>query len=114
MMSSEVCLFCNRLEEKYKPELGKYFICSQCVQLLLSADQADLTRACKKAIEKGYTNKARAIESFLMPEEKNNGQRKPISKKRGRHIDRKRIVRPIGDKEKRIGRSKVQAPDAVL
>ena len=113
-MNSETCLFCNRLEKKYKPEPGKYFICSQCVQLMLSADQAELMRAYNKAIEKGYPDKASAIKSFLIPKEKINGQRKPISKKRGRHIDRKRIVRPIGDKEKRIGRSKVQAPDAVL
>ena len=81
---------------------------------MLTADQAELMRTYNKAIEKSYPDKARAIKSFLIPEEKINGQRKPISKKRRRHIDRKRIVRPIGDKEKRIGRSKVQAPDAVL
>jgi hypothetical protein len=96
------------------PDSAKELICSRCTQLLLSADQAELGRGYNKAIEKGYPDKARAIESFLIPEEKNNGQRKPISKKRGRHSNRKRIVRTVGDKEKRIGRSKVQAPDAVL
>jgi hypothetical protein len=113
-MNSEVCLFCNRLEKKYKPETGKYFICSQCVQLLLSADQAELMGAYKKAIEKGYPDKARAIKSFLIPEEKINGQRKPISKKRRRHIDRKGIDRTTGDKEKRIGRSKVPTETPIL
>lgn len=113
-MNSETCLFCNRPEKNYKPGPDKYFICSQCVQLLLEADQEDLTRAHNKAIEKGYTNKATAIESFLMPEEIINGQHRPKSKKRRRHINRKRTVRTIGDKEKRIRRSKVQTSVTVL
>jgi hypothetical protein len=113
-MNDEACLFCNGLEKKYKPGPGKFFICSQCVQILLSADQADLKRAHNKAIDKGYSNKARAIESFLIPEEIINGQRRPISKKRRRHSNRKRIVRTIRDKEKRIGRFKVQTSTALL
>jgi hypothetical protein len=108
------CLFCGFPENGYRPDAGKEFICSQCVQLLLSADRVELKRAYNKAIEKGYSNKARAIESFLIPEGQINGQRKPISKKRRRHTDRKGIDRTIGDKEKRIGRPKVQAPAAVL
>ena len=108
-MSTDVCLFCNGLEIKYKPESGIDFICSQCVQTLISADQADLKRAYKKAIDKGYSNKASAIESFLIPEDKIDGQRKPVSKKRGRHSNRKGIVRTVRDKEKRIGRSEIPA-----
>ena len=68
-MNSETCLFCNSSDKKYKSESDKDFICSRCVQLLISADQEELKRAYSKAIEKGYPNKVRAIESFLIPEE---------------------------------------------
>jgi hypothetical protein len=77
--------------------------------MLLGADQEDLKKAHTKATDKGYLNKAATIESFLVPEGNINGQRKPASKNHRRNIDRKRIVRAIGDKEKRIGRSKVSA-----
>ena len=103
-MNTSACLFCSDMEPNYKPETGNDFICSRCVQMLLEADQQDLKRAHTKALEKGFTNKAKAIESFLIPEDKIDGQRKP-AKKRRRHIDRKRIVRTVRDKEKRIGRS---------
>ena len=112
-MSANECLFCNGMDIKYKPESSKDFICSRCVQLLLAADQQDLKRAYTKALEKESTNKAKAIESFLIPEGINE-QRKPVSKKRGRHSDRKGIVRTVGNKEKRIGRSKIPAPATVL
>ena len=90
-MNSEACLFCNGLEKKYKPEPDKYFICSRCVQLFLSADQEDLLNAHSKAIEKGYSNKARAIESFLIPEEINVRE----TKKHKRGLVRKRSMRTI-------------------
>jgi hypothetical protein len=99
------CLFCGFPEIAYKPSPEKEFICSKCIQILLLADQEDLYRAHTKAIEMGYATKARAIASFLIPEEKINDQRKPISKKHRRHTDRERIVRTIGDQKKRIGRS---------
>jgi hypothetical protein len=108
------CLFCGFPENGYRPESDKDFICYHCVQLFLSLDQEGLLKAHTKAIEKGYPNKVRAIESFLIPEEIINGQRRPTSKKRGRYSDRKRVVRTIRDKEKRIGRSKIQAPTALL
>ena len=63
----ELCLFCN--EQVYKTDAD--YICGSCGQLLLEADQADLKQAHAKAIEKGFSNKARAIESFLIPEEVN-------------------------------------------
>nr|BDD46986.1 hypothetical protein 4 [Desulfobacteraceae bacterium] len=107
-MSADLCLFCNGLEIKYKPETGNNFICSRCVQMLLVADQQDLKKAHARAIQKGFTNKASAIESFLISEDKIDGQRKP-AKKRGRHSNRKRIVRIIRDKAKRIGRAKIPA-----
>jgi hypothetical protein len=108
------CLFCGFPENGYRPDAEKEFICSKCVQLFLSADQAELMRAYNKAIEKGYPDKARAIKSFLIPGEKINGQQKPISQKHRRHFNRKGIVRTIGDKKKRIGRSKVPAETPIL
>jgi hypothetical protein len=63
------CLFCFELEPEYKPETRIDFVCSWCVQMFLGADQQDLKTAHSKAIEKGYQNKAKAIESFLIPEE---------------------------------------------
>jgi len=66
-MTAQTCLFCSLFE--YKSEVD--FICDSCVQLLLDADQSELKRAYKKAIEKDYSNKARAIESFMTLEEFN-------------------------------------------
>jgi hypothetical protein len=59
------------------------------VQLLLSADQEDLRKAYTKAIKKGFTHKVRAIESFLIPEEKNVRK----TKKSKRNLVRKRTLR---------------------
>jgi len=91
------CLFCNYSEPNYKPETGKDFICSQCFQNLIAGDQEDLKQAHAIAIEKGFTNKARAIESFLIPEEINVRK----AKKPKRITVRKkpmRVVRPSRDK----------------
>jgi hypothetical protein len=90
-MNSETCLFCNNSDKKYKPESDKYFICSRCVQLLLSADQRELSRAYNTAIEKGYSDKARAIGSFLMQEEINVRE----TKKSKRNMVRKRPMRTV-------------------
>ena len=90
------CLFCSDFEKKYKPESGNDFICSQCVQLMLGAEQEDLKQAYDKAIEKGFPLKARAIESFLIPEEFNVRE----TKKSQRGFIRKkpvRVVRPSRD-----------------
>ena len=99
------CLFCEAEEQNYLPVPDTDFICSRCVQVLINADQDDLKRAYDKATAQGYTRKARAIESFLIPGGETNAQRKPNSKKRGRHSNRKRIDRTIRDKKKRTGRS---------
>jgi hypothetical protein len=108
-----LCLLCNGTDKSYKPEPDKDFICGSCVQLLLRADQDDLKQAYAKAIEKGYINKARAIESFL-PNGGNYEQRKPKSKKRRRHSNRTRIDRVARSKKERIKRSEVSTPIAVL
>ncbi len=84
------CLFCNDLDRNYKTEDGKDFVCSQCSQILISADQEDLNRAYEKAIEKGYLSKARAIESFLLPQEVLNDRE---TKKFKRNMVRKRFMR---------------------
>jgi len=68
-MNTALCLFCNHQESNYKLVSGVDFVCSNCVQLLLGASQEDLKRAHTKAIDKGYMEKAKAIESFLDEEE---------------------------------------------
>lgn len=96
------CLFCNREEgHGYRPGKKIDFICSSCVQILLSAEQVHLKRAHKKAIDKGYINKAEAIESFLILEVEDG---KRPTKRNRKNINRKGIARTVGDKTQRIGR----------
>ena len=97
------CLFCNLPEPNYKPESHIDFICGRCVILLADASQEDLKKAHTLAIEKGYLNKANAIESFLISEGKDE-QRKPESKKCGRYSDRAGIIKSIGNQKERIKR----------
>ena len=85
------CLLCGFPENGYRPDADKEFICSRCVQLFLSADQEDLRKAQAQAIEKGYSNKARAIESFLMPEDINVRE----TKQARRNLVRKRHLRTV-------------------
>ena len=93
---------------KYKPETGIEFICSLCVQMLLGADQEDLKRAHTKAIDNGYLDKAKAIESFLMEDEIE--QRKP-TRYNQRTADRKGTAGSIRDKKRIPGLSqKRKAP----
>ena len=75
-------------------------ICSVCVELFLEANQDDLRRTHRLAIDKGYIRKLKAIESFLIPEEQNE-QRKSRSKPKI-NINRKRDVRSVRDKKERI------------
>jgi hypothetical protein len=91
------CLFCGYSERNYIPTSGNDFICSHCVQMLISADQEDLKRAHSKAIEKGLTNKARAIESFLIPEEVNVRKTEKLKRNMGRKRPM-RTSRPSRDK----------------
>ena len=96
------CQFCGFPEPAYKSGLGKEFICSKCVQLLLSASKEDLNRAYIKSIEMGYSNKAKAIESFLIPEV-SDGKRP--TRYSPRHPNRERATGPIRYQKKRIKRS---------
>ena len=67
---------------------------------IVDADQDDLKRAHKKAIEHDYLNKAKAIEFFIIPEENDGKQNNP--KRKTRHITKctnrkrgNRITRPV-------------------
>jgi len=55
-----ICLFCCKPERNYRPGTNVNFICGTCVQLLLSADQADLKKAYAKVAKKGCSGKASA------------------------------------------------------
>ena len=96
---NKVCLFCNETEKNYKPDPDVDFICGICVQLLLRADQNDLKKAYVKAIEKGYSDKTKAIESFL-----NEDEYYGKTKKSERNMERKRPLRKV-----RPSRHKVRA-----
>ena len=96
------CLFCNREEgHGYRPGKDIEFVCSRCIQVFLSAGQIDLKKAHKKAIDKGYINKAKAIKSFLI-DEGENGKRP--TKRNRKNFNRKRITRVLRNQAKRIGR----------
>jgi hypothetical protein len=74
---SDTCLFCGRPEKGYKPSKSVDFICSRCVQLLLSADQDELRHAYDKALSLGYMAKASAIKTFLIPEDEHAETEEP-------------------------------------
>ena len=95
----ETCLFCN-CEENFNRNSSTEYICGSCVQLLFGVNQDDLNRAHNLATNKGHVNKAKASESFLIPEGQNE-QRKPESKFRI-NINGKRIVRPPRNKKERV------------
>ena len=97
----EVCLFCNRPENGYKPGPDIEFICGSCVILLADAGQDDLKRAYQKALDEGYHRKLSALESFIIPEVK-HGKRPDKSVER--NINRKRATRSIRN-QKRLSKS---------
>jgi len=107
-MNTGLCLFCNNQEPKYKPQADVDFICSQCVQMLLGTDQQDLKTVHTLAIDNGYLNNAKAIESFLTEDEIE--QRKPT--RYNQRIDnRKGTAGAIRDKKRIAGLSqKGKAP----
>jgi len=91
------CLFCNETEKNYKPDPHIDFTCGTCVQLLLRADQADIKKAHKKALDEGYMGKVSALESFLIPEGKHaNRPTKSVK----RNLNRERTARSIRDKKR--------------
>lgn len=103
------CLFCNESEPTpgYKiPHKDIEYICSGCVQILLGAEQLHLRRAYEKAIRKGYESKAKAIESFLIPEDTNGKQ---VNKRRiEKHFDGNRINRATRFEKVATGKSKIR------
>jgi hypothetical protein len=87
----DTCLFCSKPEKSCKPSKSVDFICGRCVQLLLAADQGELMRAYEKAVRLGYAGKARAIKTFLIPEDEHAETEEP---KRG--MVRERFVQEAG------------------
>ena len=73
------------------PARGLSSICSSCCLMLARADQADLEKAYAKAIDKGYVDKATALECFIIEEEIY------VSKatKNNRDLERKRSMRTV-------------------
>ncbi len=96
-----ICSLCNteRDVEKVEETAGAY-ICASCVQLLLNESQENLQKAYALAIEKGYQDKARAIQSFMM--EVNTNDRDAKDNKRS--LERKRPGREV-----RLTRYRVRA-----
>ena len=91
------CLFCNGIEKNYKPDQHIDYICGLCVVLLADADQDDLKKSYKKALDKGDLRKASALESFIIPEEIHaNRPTKSIE----RNINRERVARPVRDQKR--------------
>jgi hypothetical protein len=93
------CLFCEKPEERYKPPKSADFICSRCVMAFSGADQDYLKWVYDQAVKNSMTDKARAIESFILSEKTNESVR---PQKYERHTHRKRSLRPASDKKSRI------------
>lgn len=106
------CLFCEMPEENYKPPRGVNFFCSRCVLAFLEAEQDYLQWVHDQAVKNSLTKKARAIESFLIPDEVTNESIKP--EKHGRHLNRKRSLRPSANKKERIKQTKIREETPVL
>ncbi len=91
-MTTGLCLFCNSEEKNCKTDPGTDFICSGCVILLAGVDQSDLKKAFIKAEETGLTNKASALQSFIIEDEYNVRK----TKKSKRNMERERPLRKAG------------------
>ena len=60
------CQFCGAERDREKVDgKAKAYICSACVQTLMNLSQEQLKKAHALAVDRGYENKARVIESFL-------------------------------------------------
>ena len=60
------CTFCYREEPGYSPGRDvSAIICSDCTIRLAGASEDALIRTYRLAVEKGYTDKAEALKSFL-------------------------------------------------
>jgi len=85
------CLFCEKPEERYKPPKSADFICSRCVMAFSGAEQDYLQWVHDLAVKNSMTDKAKAIRTFLLPEETDGKQFNPKSRTRdiGKHFDRR-------------------------
>jgi len=101
-MTENRCLFCKVPDRKTETR----YICSYCVQLMLSSNQGDLARAHKRALKLRLIDKARAIESFLIEQECINDNK---TKKLERNLSRKKPVRMA-----RPTRNQIRSQSAVV
>lgn len=87
-----VCGLCNteRDADKVEETAGSY-ICGSCVQLLLNTPQERLQKAYALAVERGYLDKTRAIQSFLMEVSTYDKEAKDAK----RSMERKRYSRTV-------------------
>jgi hypothetical protein len=92
MAVEHTCIFCEITETKgYKPPRGVDFICSRCVLAFLGAEQDYLKWVYDQAVKNSMTNKAKAIRTFILPEEIDGKQFNPKSRTRdiGKHFNRR-------------------------
>ena len=109
-MIDSTCQFCE-MAEKYKPLKGSIFLCSRCVNRFIDMTQEQLKALQGYYIENRETlcvenfdlidSKIKTLDMFIGEEHE---QYRPEAKHR-RNINRERVVRAIGNKAQRIGRS---------
>ena len=98
------CLFCGtERDAKRVDSTAKSYICSNCVQTLVNLSQEQLRKAYDLATEKGYSNKAKAIESFIT--EAYNVSRNKRSNTT-KYIDRNSPLRTVGHEQGKARRFK--------
>ena len=91
-MSSKQCSLCHR-EIAGNVNSGKFLICGHCTQVLLIAAKENKVAYRDKLLSEGHTEEARAIQSFITPEEEvNHGE---ASRKFRPVVVRKRFSRAI-------------------
>lgn len=87
------CLLCSGSEQgRTQPATGAEFVCSMCVQTLLSVPPEKIGRAHQEAVARGLELKASALEMFTA---ENQGEEEYVPKtgKPKRGLERRRIVR---------------------
>jgi len=97
-----MCNFCN--EERDSERIDKSatsYICAKCVQLLINQSQENLLKAYNLAVRKGYSDKARAIKSFLEV-----SADEPINRYAAKRINGKRFMRVTWNDKKTSRRFK--------
>ena len=101
-----LCSLCGTDRDSEKVEkTAEAYICASCVQLLLNESPEKLQKAYALAVEKGYRDKAQAIQSFIMEENTDE----PVNRHLAKRLNRKRPVRTFGDEERTGSRFKKPA-----